>query len=78
MVIKSFEQAFKSHYTAFEIGKITAIPFGFAAVSMLLRALYNWKVRHRSLAYRAAPVVCAVSIASYWRCLLQCRSWRLL
>ena len=62
MVIKSFEQAFQSHYTAFEIGKITAIPFGFAAVSMLLRALYNWKVRHRSLAYRAAPVVCAVSI----------------
>ncbi|WP_236178564.1 hypothetical protein [Pseudomonas sputi] len=41
MVIKSFEEAFQTHYTAFEIGKITAIPFCFAAVSMLLRALYT-------------------------------------
>ncbi len=41
MVIKSFEEAFQTHYTAFEIGMLTAIPFGFAAVSMLLRALYT-------------------------------------
>ncbi|CAN7445630.1 hypothetical protein LJR277_002848 [Pseudomonas sp. LjRoot277] len=71
-MIKSFEQAFQTHYTAFEIGKITAIRFDFAAVSMLLRALYTGRSGNKAW-HIALPRWCArCPSASYWRSLLQC------
>jgi len=71
-VIKSFEQAFQSHYTAFEIGKITAIPFGFAAVSTLLRALYTGRSGIEAWHIALHRWCARFPSASYWRCLLQC------
>nr|WP_315404344.1 hypothetical protein [uncultured Pseudomonas sp.] len=70
LVIKSFEQAFQTHYTACEISKIIAIPLGFDAVSMLLRALYTGRSGIEAW-HIALPRWCArCPSASYWRCLL--------
>jgi MFS family permease len=62
LVIKSFEQAFDTQYTVFEIGKITAIPFSFAVVCMLLWARFTGK-KGISAWHIALPLlVCAISI----------------
>ncbi|WP_336331485.1 MFS transporter [Pseudomonas putida] len=62
LVIKSFEQAFQTHYTVFEIGKITAIPFGFAVVCMLLWARFTGRAGIVAWHIALPLVICAVAI----------------
>jgi MFS family permease len=62
LVIKSFEQAFQTQYTVFEIGKITAIPFGFAAVCMLLWARFSGRKGIAAWHIALPLVICAVAI----------------
>jgi MFS family permease len=62
LVIKSFEQAFQAHYTVFEIGKLTAIPFGFATVCMLLWARYTGRSGIAAWHIALPLVLCSVSI----------------
>ncbi len=62
LVIKSFEQAFQTQYTVLEIGKITALPFGFATVSMLLWARFTGRTGVAAWHIALPLVVCAVAI----------------